>query len=99
MQETASFDMIAMADAMRHSVGEGDFCLAPIEEGPSAYVVGKIQYADEIDENKFRVQFFDNRIRDVPMEEVCWIPDVLYDRVVAELRSPNVSFSNHPFLY
>ncbi|CAG5076999.1 Oidioi.mRNA.OKI2018_I69.PAR.g8607.t1.cds [Oikopleura dioica] len=70
-------------------IGEGDFCLAPIEEGPSAYVVGKIQYADEIDENKFRVQFFDNRIRDVPMEDVCWIPDVLYDRVVAELRSPN----------
>ena len=82
--------MIAMADAMRHSVGEGDFCLAPIEDGPSAFVVGKIQYADEIDENKFRVQFFDNRIRDVPMEDVCWIPDVLFDRVVAELRSPNV---------
>lgn len=89
MQETASFDMIAMSDAMRHSVGEGDFCLAPIEEGPSAFVVGKIQYADEVEENKFRVQFFDNRIRDVPMEDVCWIPDVLFDRVVAELRSPN----------
>ena len=33
MQTTGSYDMIAADDAMRHSVGEGDCCLAPVDSG------------------------------------------------------------------
>lgn len=88
MQNTPSFDLIAYDDAMRHAVGEGDFCLAPIESGNSPFLPGKILFDDEISENLFKVQFCDQTTIAVDIDKVCWIPSILYDRIVAELISP-----------
>jgi len=88
MQTTGAYDMIAADDAMRHSVGEGDCCLAPVDAGYAPYAVGKILYDDAVSESEFTVQFAHGLKRGVPLDKVCWIPSVLYDRIVAELKSP-----------
>ena len=77
---------------MRHSVGEGDHCIAPIDSGYSAFVPGKILFDDNIERDKFKVQFCDRNVREIEMEKVCWIPSVLYDRIVAELISPEARY-------
>ena len=88
MQTTGAYDMIASDDAMRHSVGEGDCCLAPVDDGYAPLAVGKILYDDDASENDFTIQFAHGLKRAVPIDKVCWIPSVLYDRIVAELKSP-----------
>jgi len=88
MQKTPSFDMIAYDDAMRHTVGEGDHCLAPIDNGPSAFLPAQIIYDEEAPEGVFKVKFCSKEVKNVAIEKVCWIPSVLYDRLVAELVSP-----------
>ena len=58
MQTTGSFDLIAYDDAMRHSVGEGDHCLAPIDNGFAAYAPGKILFDDSTPESDFKIKFW-----------------------------------------
>jgi len=88
MQSTGSFDMIAREDAMRHSVGEGDFCLAPIDEGFAPFAPGKILFDDNTPDNQFKIQLWHGPVKQVALEDVCWIPSVLYDRIISELKSP-----------
>ena len=56
--------------------------------GYAPYAVGKILYDDEAADNDFTIQFAHGLKRSVPIDKVCWIPSVLYDRIVAELKSP-----------
>lgn len=88
MQTTGSFDMIAEDDAMRHCVGEGDFCLAPVDDGYSPLVPGRILFDDHTPDKQFKVQFWHGPVKNIDMDKVCWIPNVLYDRIIAELKSP-----------
>ena len=48
----------------------------------------KIIYDEEAPEGFFKVQFCSKEVKNVKIEKVCWIPSVLYDRLVAELVSP-----------
>jgi len=88
MQTTGSFDMIAQDDAMRHCVGEGDFCLAPVDDGYSPLVPGRILFDDHTPDTQFKVEFWHGPVKNIDMDKVCWIPNVLYDRIIAELKSP-----------
>ena len=45
-------------------------------------------FDDEAADNDFTIQFAHGLKRSVPIDKVCWIPSVLYDRIVAELKSP-----------
>ena len=40
-------------DAMRHSVREGDYCLAPVNDGFAAYAPGEILFDDSTPESDF----------------------------------------------
>ena len=57
-------------------------------KGYAPYAVGKILFDDEAADNDFTIQFAHGLKRSVPIDKVCWIPSVLYDRIVAELKSP-----------
>lgn len=63
-----------------------------MENGFSPFLAGKILFDDAVKEDSFKVQFCDKRVKDVDIEKVCWVPSVLYDRIVAELVSPQARY-------
>nr|CAB3263236.1 uncharacterized protein LOC104266709 [Phallusia mammillata] len=95
MQETALHDIIALNDALRHSVVADDKVLAPWESDGKRYGPGKVvrgvekrhTVGDERDSDVV-VSFWNGKTVTVPKGVAIWIPELLYDRIVVELQMP-----------
>ena len=99
MQKTSWFDMIALDDAMRHTLQAGDCCLAPFEKGGNKYAPGRILEGGDLDrigaslrlqgtkyekEQKILVQFGKNVAKTVKSSKCVWLPQVVYERLCSE---------------
>mgnify|MGYP006944965688 CR=1 FL=1 len=62
--------------------------MAPTAPGNAPFLPAKILFDDQVREGVFKVEFCDKNVKEIDIEKVCWIPSVLYDRIVAELVSP-----------
>ena len=51
-------------------------------------VPGRILFDDHTPDTQFKVEFWHGPVKNIDMDKVCWIPNVLYDRIIAELKSP-----------
>ena len=99
MQKTNWFDMIALDDAMRHTLQPGDCCLAPFEKGGIRFAPGRILEGNDLDrigaslrlqgsnyekDKKILVQFGKNLVKSVKASKCVWLPQVVYERLASE---------------
>ncbi|CAK8693273.1 unnamed protein product [Clavelina lepadiformis] len=95
MQETALHDMIAVNDALRHSIVADDKVLAPWQQDGKRYGPGKvlrgIERRNTIGDPKdsdIVVTFWNGKTETIPRGVAVWIPNLLHDRIVVELQMP-----------
>ena len=99
MQKTNWYDMIALDDALTHSIQPGDFCIAPFEKNGIRYAPGRVIEGCDTErieasirhsgnsyqeEKKILVQFGKNITKNVRASKCIWLPDVVYERLCNE---------------
>ncbi|XP_074662479.1 uncharacterized protein LOC141915013 isoform X2 [Tubulanus polymorphus] len=93
-QETMVYDIISLADALRHAIVPGDKVLAIWQPEGEQYLPGIViegmerRDAETGTDQEITVTFFNGKTEKVPLGTGLWIPHQMYERLALELKMP-----------